>query len=157
MDILLYNLFLWQLMNVCLFLVYGTMSTSAVNMSHGAYMTHFCSHMPTSRRTQRMYVHLAFVNSSKTAVAYLPPTKSVWEFQLLHSFTDTWYYHLCVCLLNSSHSVEYALPSASDFNVYFLENNWHGRPVPCLSATWTFFFFFKSSFCQVLCPNNWVV
>lgn len=96
------------------------MSTSAINMSHGAYMTHFCSHMPKSRRTQRMYVHLAFVNSSKTAVAYLPPTNSVWEFQLLHSFTDTWYYHLCVCLLNSSHSVEYALPSSSDFNVYFL-------------------------------------
>lgn len=63
-------------MSVWLFLVSGIMSTFAVSMSHGAYMTHFCSHMFGSRRTQRMYVDLALVNSSKTAVAYLPPTNS---------------------------------------------------------------------------------
>lgn len=53
-----------------------------MNMSCGAYTTHFCSHIPR-RRAQRMYLYLTLVdaiNSSKMAIAYLPPNSSVQEF-----------------------------------------------------------------------------
>lgn len=108
-----------------LFLLSNIMSKPVINTSCGAYMTHFCSHMSRSGRAQRIYLYLSLVhavNSSKVAVSYLPPTSSVWEFLLLYSFTNTWYYHLFICLLNFSHFGEYAVASNPGFNVYFPEN-----------------------------------
>ena len=48
-----------------LFAVSHIMSMFAISTSPIAFMSHFCSHRPHSRRAQRIYLYLASVNVVK--------------------------------------------------------------------------------------------
>ena len=48
-----------------LFAVSHIMSMFAISTSSIAFMSHFCSHRPHSRRAQRIYLYLALVNVVK--------------------------------------------------------------------------------------------
>lgn len=140
-----------------LFLVSDIRGKSAINMSRGTCMILVRSYMPRSGRAQRMDLLLALVdavNSSKVAVAYSPPTSSVWEFQALHSLANTWYYyHLFVLYISA------ILVSTTDIRSWFqCVSSWKLMVLRTFSKLISYLdilsFFFKWSSCQVLCPNT---